>query len=45
MPDPAIQTDLARALRGSGQLLAATAILGATLTIAPGTVAPWWNAA
>lgn len=36
--DPAIQIDLARALRDSGQLWAATAILGATLTIAPGTV-------
>jgi Flp pilus assembly protein TadD len=36
--DPDIQIDLARALRDSGQLWAATAILGATLTIAPGTV-------
>jgi len=36
--DLAIQIDLARALRDSGQLLAATAVLGATLTIAPGAV-------
>jgi len=36
--DLAIQIDLARALRDSGQLWAATAVLGATLTIAPGTV-------
>jgi len=36
--DLAIQIDLARALRDSGQLWAATAVLGATLTVAPGTV-------
>src|SRR5262249_22810684 len=36
--DLAIQVDLARALRDSGQLLAATAVLGAALTVAPGTV-------
>jgi tetratricopeptide (TPR) repeat protein len=36
--DLAIQIDLARALRDSGQLWAATAVLGAALTIAPGTV-------
>jgi cytochrome c-type biogenesis protein CcmH/NrfG len=36
--DPAVQLDLARALRRSGQLLAATAVLGATLTVAPEAV-------
>lgn len=36
--DLAIQLDLARALRDSGQLWAATAVLGATLTVAPGSV-------
>jgi Flp pilus assembly protein TadD len=36
--DLAIHVDLARALRDTGQLLAATAVLGTVLTIAPGTV-------
>jgi hypothetical protein len=36
--DLAVQVDLARALRRSGQLWAATAVLGAALTIAPDTV-------
>jgi len=33
-----VRVDLARALRDSGQLWAATAVLGAALTVAPGTV-------
>jgi Flp pilus assembly protein TadD len=36
--DPTIRVDLARALRDSGQLWAATAMLGAALTVAPETV-------
>jgi Flp pilus assembly protein TadD len=36
--DLAVQVDLARALRRSGQLWAATAVLGAALTVAPDSV-------
>ena len=36
--DMAVQVELARALRDAGQLWAATAVLGAALTVDPGTV-------